>query len=233
MSRTVRRYPRHLISLSQGFDDYMAKFSAKTRSTLRRKVRRIAERSGGEIRWEEFRTRADLARFFPPAAALSAKTYQERLLHAGLPDSKTFVKSAFESADHGRVRAYLLYLDDCPVAYMYLPMENGRVVYAHLGYDPSFAKYSPGTVLHMLVLQKLFEDPAAKVFDFTEGAGAHKELFATHKVECADVFLAPRRWTANALLSAHAAFAATERTLVALLDRIGIKRHLKRLLRRH
>jgi CelD/BcsL family acetyltransferase involved in cellulose biosynthesis len=230
--RVLREYPRHLVDLSTGFDDYMAKFSAKTRSTLKRKLRKLQELSAGAIRWDEFRTKDEVARFLPLARALSAKTYQERLLDAGLPNSAAFTAQALDLAANDAVRAYILYLGDAPASYLYLPVERGRVVYAYLGYDPAHAQHSPGTVLQLLAMERLFAEPGLKVFDFTEGAGQHKELFATHAVQCVDVVLLRDRRGARALARAHGAFSNVEAAFVGLLDRLGLKAQIKRIVRR-
>jgi CelD/BcsL family acetyltransferase involved in cellulose biosynthesis len=229
--RTLREYPRHLVDLTTGYEAYLAKFSGKTRSTLKRKLRKFQELSGGEIDWREYRTPEELASFFPLAQELSAKTYQERLLGAGLPDKPAFKEAALALAAQGAVRAYILFLDKKPVAYLYLPVEDGRVIYAYLGYDPMVGEHSPGTVLQLLSMERLFAEPGLTVFDFTEGAGQHKQLFATHTEQCADVLILRRRASTVALAYAHAAFTRAERGLAKALDTIGVKRRMKMMLR--
>ena len=44
-----QRYRRSYASLEGGFDAYLAGFSARSRSTLKRKARKLAERSGGAV----------------------------------------------------------------------------------------------------------------------------------------------------------------------------------------
>lgn len=230
--QTLRTYPRHLVDLTTGYEAYMAKFSSKTRSTLKRKVRKFQDLSGGAIHWEQFRTKEEVATFLPLARELSAKTYQERLLDAGLPDTAAFTKQAEDLASRNAVRAYLLYLNARPVSYLYLPVERGRVVYAYLGYDPAHAEHSAGTVLQLLAMEGLFAEPGLTVFDFTEGAGQHKQLFATHAVESADVVLLKRKAGPLALARAQKLFARAEAALVAGLDRLGLKKRIKQMIRR-
>jgi CelD/BcsL family acetyltransferase involved in cellulose biosynthesis len=230
--RTLRTYPRHLVDLTTGYDAYMAKFSAKTRSTLKRKLRKFKDLSGGTLHWERFRTKDELAAFLPRARELSAKTYQERLLDAGLPQDATFAAQVNDLAERGAVYAYLLHLNGRPVAYLYLPVEQGRVIYAYLGYDPEVAEHSPGTVLQLLAMEHLFAEPGLTVFDFTEGAGQHKQLFATHAIECADIVLLKPTAPALSLVRTHAAFTRAETALSAVLDRLGLKKRIKQLIRR-
>lgn len=229
---TFRDYPRHLVDLTTSFEDYLAKFSAKTRSTIRRKLRKFEELSGGAIDWREFRLPAELEAFFPLAREVSVKTYQERLLHAGLPDTPAFKSAALEEAAKDRIRAYILFLNKEPISYLYLPVRDGRAIYAFLGYDPAQAEHSPGTVLQMLALKRLFADPDVKIFDFTEGAGQHKQLFATHTDQCVDILVLRPGSKTLAIARAHSAFVRFEAALGRCLEWLGIKRTLKKLMRR-
>ena len=51
-----QRYRRSYARLDQDFDAYLAGFSAKSRSTCRRKLRKFAERSGGALDLRCYRT---------------------------------------------------------------------------------------------------------------------------------------------------------------------------------
>lgn len=232
IKRVLRVYPRHLVDLTTGYDAYLEKFSGKTRSTLKRKLRKFQELSGGAIDWKEYRTPDELCAYLPLARALSAKTYQERLLRAGLPDTARFTEETMARAARDAVRAYILFLNAKPVSYLYLPIDDGRVIYAYLGYDPDVSEHSPGTVLQLLALERLFAEHRFSLFDFTQGGGGHKELFATHTEQCVDMLILKRNLSTMALSSTHAAFVRTEAGIAELVERLGIKRRLKRLLRR-
>ncbi|MCE9523197.1 MAG: GNAT family N-acetyltransferase [Alphaproteobacteria bacterium] len=231
LHRVLREYPRHLVDLSTGYEAYLGKFSGKTRSTLKRKLRKFLELSGGTIDWREYRTPAEINAFFPLAYELSSKTYQERLLGAGLPDTAAFREAAAEQAARGALCACILFLAGRPVSYLYLPIDGGRVIYAYLGYDPTVSEHSPGTVLQLLAMERFFADPALTVFDFTEGAGQHKQLFATHSEQFVDVIILKRSWRMSALSNAHQAFVRMEAGLSKSLESLGLKRRLKMLLR--
>ena len=153
-----RQYRRFSIDLYGDFDRYMAGFAGKTRSGLRRKLRKFAELSGGVIDWRQYRTPEELARFFELARKVSAKTYQERLLSAGLPAHPAFVASSLTSSKADNVRAYLLFLRGEPISYLYCPVSERVVAYDYLGYDPAYSSHSPGTVLQLLALEALFAE---------------------------------------------------------------------------
>jgi CelD/BcsL family acetyltransferase involved in cellulose biosynthesis len=184
-----QRYRRHFARLDQGFERYFAGFSAKSRSTLRRKLKRLAERSGGTLDLRCYRDADDIRQFHALARAVSAKTYQERLLGAGLPDGPDALAEMQRLVRAGRGRGWLLFLDGAPIAYLWTPAEGATLIYAYLGYDPAFADYSPGTVLQLEAMRLLMEERAFTLFDFTEGEGQHKRLFATDSVDCVDLLL--------------------------------------------
>jgi CelD/BcsL family acetyltransferase involved in cellulose biosynthesis len=231
LNRILREYPRHLVDLTTTYEEYLAKFSGKTRSTLKRKLRKFQDLSGGKIDWREYRTPEEISVFWPLAQDLSARTYQERLLDAGLPRSDEFKKTALQLAADGTLRAYLLFLDGRAVSYLYLPIDGDCVIYAYLGYDPAIADHSPGTVLQLLAMERLFAEPSVTLFDFTEGAGHHKQLFSTHMRQCADVIIQRRTMSLVLLTAAHIAFERVERMGSRTLEAMGLKRQVKRLLR--
>jgi CelD/BcsL family acetyltransferase involved in cellulose biosynthesis len=183
------RYPRSYASLQGSFDDYLAHFSAKTRSTLRRKQRKLAERSGGQLDLRSYHWPDQVEDFYRHARAVSAATYQERLLGAGLPEGEASLATMRDLAACGALRGWLLFLGGRPISYLYAPAEGDIVIYAYLGYDPEFADLSPGTVLQLEALRELMVERRFRMFDFTEGDGQHKRQFATGAVQCVDLLL--------------------------------------------
>ena len=196
-----QRYVRHYARLDLGFDAYLSRLSGKSRSTLKRKAKRLAERSGGMLDLRTYRTAEEIELFRAQARTLSARTYQERLLDAGLPDGREAIEAMHALARHDQVRAWLLFVDGRPASYLYSPAEGDTLIYAFLGYDPEFAEYSPGTVLQLEAIRQLMAEGRFRLFDFTEGEGQHKRQFATDGVECVDLLLV--RPTVGNLIAGH------------------------------
>lgn len=213
-------YRRHYINMSGSFADYLARFSGKTRATLRRKARKLADEVGGYT-VSAHRTPAQIEAFLAAALPLSARTYQARLLDAGLPDSAEARCAMLQAAEADRMRAFLLHAGGQPVAYLSLPVEGRTLVYAQLGYDPDFARLSPGTVLQIEALERLFAEQRFAHFDFTEGDGAHKALFGTHHVACSSLILLQPTLANRALLGARTGFDGAVSRAKALAERSG------------
>jgi CelD/BcsL family acetyltransferase involved in cellulose biosynthesis len=215
-----QRYRRSYVRLDQSFDDYIAGFPAKRRSTLTRKARKLAKASGGTLDVRSFHAEEQVPAFYEQARRVSEKTYQERLLDAGLPAGPEALAEMRELARAGQLRAWLLYLNGQPISYLYAPAQGNTLIYAHLGYDPDFAEHSPGSVLQLQALQELMEEGRFRLFDFTEGEGQHKRQFASGEVECLDLLLVKptiRNLSAGYTLSAFdGGVAIAKRTLTKL-----------------
>lgn len=228
----VERFPRYYIDMAdKSFETYKAKFSGKTRSTLTRRVKKFAEASGGTIRWERFAQPEGLPRFWELARQVSAKTYQERLLDAGLPDSASYRQQALQWAAEDRLRAFLLFDGERPVSYLFCPIHEGVVQYAYLGYDPAYRQLSVGTVLQWLALESLFVEARYRFFDFTEGESDHKRLFGTDQLQCANVALLRPSVANHLLVHSHWRFHRAVDALGRAAQRLGLKARLRRWMR--
>ncbi len=224
-------YRRCYAALDLGYDSYLAGFSAKTRSTLQRKLRRFADRSGGAIDLRAYATPEAMDEFYRHARSVSAKTYQERLLGAGLPEGREALEGMRALARRDAVRAWLLFLEGEPVSYLYAPAEGDTLLYAYLGYDPACADLSPGTVLQLEAMRDLMAESRFRLFDFTEGEGQHKRLFSTGSIDCVDLLLL-RPTLANRLIGhGLAAFDGAVAGVKTLLAKLGLERLVRARLR--
>lgn len=225
------RYTRYHTDLAGNFDGYLAKFSAKSRGSLRRKVRRFIELGAGcEMR--VYKRPDEMEQFHGRAREVSALTYQERLLDAGMPAEPEFLEELIRLAASDSVRAYVLFLHGTAIAYLCCLSNNGVLLYSYLGYDPKHAELSPGTVLQYLAFASLFAERRFRALDFTEGQGEHKKFFATHETLCADICYLPDSVSARFWIGLHRAFDCASVAAAALLAKVGLKARLKRLLRR-
>jgi len=224
-------YRRHYIDMGLGFEAYMARFSGKTRSTLKRKARKLAEEAPGGYHVTAHRTPAEIEAFLAAAMPLSAKTYQARLLDAGLPDDPASHRAMLEAAEDDRMRAFLLHAGGAAIAYLALPVSGRTLVYAHLGHDPAWARLSPGTVLQVAALERLFAESRFAWFDFTEGEGAHKALFGTHAAACSSLVLLNPTLANRMLLGAREAFDTGVAGAKALAERSGALGRVRAVLR--
>lgn len=184
-----QRYMRYHADLTGGFDAYMAALSGNARQGVRRKAKKIAQLSGGTVDVRRFSTPAELKTFHGLARGIALRTYQEKLLGEGLPDSTEFIAAMLANGAADDVRAWLLYIGGEPAAYLYCPAQGDTLIYEYVGHDPKFNELSPGAVLQIEAFRDLFAEGKFARFDFTEGEGQHKRQFATGGVPCLDLLL--------------------------------------------
>lgn len=222
---------RCYIDLEGTFQEYLAHFGSKPRKNLVRSVRLLSEASGGTIDFREYRTVEEAAEFYTVASNLSEKTYQEKLLKSGLPQTDDFRRAYFELARQDRVRGYILFLHGEPIAYAYCTTQNDIFTYQIIGYDPAFAQHSPGTVLLYLLLEGLFSEKRFTIFDFGTGEASYKKSFSTGESSCAVVY--HFRYSPKNLifLAAHSAAWLASISIVKSLSALRIKGIVKKLLR--
>lgn len=224
-------YQRYWVVFDGDFENYLKKFSSKSRNTLLRKVRKFAEFSGGEIDWREYCKPEEMREFYKLAGEVSQKTYQERLLDCGLPTDQKFQDNMLALAAEDSIRGYLLFHQKKPIAYIYCPVRDGIALYEYVGHDPEYQRWSPGTLLQYFALQCLFTANHIRIFDFTEGEGAHKAFFATNNQYCADIYYFRRTWCNFSKVALHVSSDRLSRGIVQVLDRLGVKATVKKLLR--
>ena len=177
------RGKRYFIDLSSGsFSSYVGKFSAKTRNTLKRKVRHFAEHSGGVIDLRCYLSPEEMTEFRQHAVAISRVTYQSRI-GFGFPETEEFKTSLLDEAQNRRVCGFVLMHDTRPAAFVFCRVNSDIITYTIPGYDPEFAQLSPGTVLLYAILEKLFAERRFRVFDFGGQEWGYKALFATASVD--------------------------------------------------
>lgn len=201
-----QRYRRYFADLSGSYEDYLTRLSGNARQAVRRKAKKVAQASGGAIDVRRFRAPAELEAFHLIARGIASRTYQERLLGEGLPDSPAFVRAMLARAAADEVRAWLLYIGAEPAAYLYCPAQGDTVIYEYVGHDPAFNDLSPGAVLQMEAFRDLFAEGRFARFDFTEGEGQHKRQFSTGEVAALDLLLLRPSLTNHATVAALGGF---------------------------
>ncbi len=225
------QYTHYYTDLTGTFEHYLSKFSTKTRNTLKRKVRRFLDHGEGSgIR--EYKRPGEMEEFLAIAREISARTYQEKLFDAGIPADAGFVSDLQNRARRNAVRAYLLFLRREPVAYLCCPADGDVLLYSYLGYKPECAELSPGTVLQYLAFDSLFREQHFTAFDFTQGQGEHKRFFSTHEVLCADLLYFPDSLSSRFWVRLHAWVDDASVFAGRLLEQLGLKAGIKRVIRR-
>src|SRR5271170_4238310 len=78
---TLNQCYQYYADLRGSFDNYLASLSAKTRSTLKRKIKKYASLNGGNVDWRVYADADQMVEYHRLARQVAAKTYQERLFN--------------------------------------------------------------------------------------------------------------------------------------------------------
>lgn len=224
-------YNRYYIDMSGDFDAYMARFSGKTRSTLKRKRRKLADMNGGTLDLRAYHGADAMPEFLALATPLSRRTYQTRLLDAGLPEGEAAAAQMLDLAGRNQSRAWLLFLNGEAISYLYLTIKDDILSYDFLGYAPESAHLSPGTVLQMDALEELFAEGRFRYFDFTEGEGSHKKMFGTDNIPSCSFFLLKPDIGNRLLMGGVNAFDGAVAGVKKLAEKSGVLAHARKMLR--
>ena len=229
----VSQYPHYAVDVSGTFDEYWQRFRSKTRSTIRRKMRRVAETNADRPTVGRYTTPDDMDDFLELALPISRKSYQQRLFGTGLPATPDFREQLCDSARKGEITGFILFVNDQAAAYTLCPRTApGRTLYDHTGYDPAFDAYSPGTVLQLSIIETMFADPNVQLYDLCTGGGRHKELFATDARPCANIYFVRLTSWATFAVGAHHVVARINRLIKRILDRLNLSDRVKKAMRR-
>jgi hypothetical protein len=222
---------RFFIDLSGSFDAYLSKFSKKTRETMRRKIRRFTQHYDNPAPCRQYQYPEEMAEFHCLAAEVSLKTYQHRLLRAGIDTSLSFREEMIRMAADNRLRGYILFRRQMPVAYMLCQARSGDLVLGKMGFDSAFAADSPGLVLLCLALRQLFAENEFRRFDLGEGAYPYKEQMATGSIDSAEIYCFPPNLRSIAFVATHSAVASAASLLRSAVKAIGLLQGLKNVMR--
>lgn len=233
--RAIRYIPsqyNHLyLELDGSFEQYLEKFSSKTRWTLRKKLKRFTESAGAEV-FREYSGAAEMQEFLALSSAVSSKTFQQRLLDAGIPQRKDFPAQLASQAACGRVRGYILFHNGIPAAYALCYAHGDTLTLDKMGFDPVYAPLNAGTVLTYVIVQRLFAAHQFRIFDFGSGHFEYKALFATDSVRCAEVIYLRRTVRNLTVTLTHAGLGIVSTTLKGVLAVLGLKARARKFVHR-
>lgn len=226
------QYQHSCVRVEGDFESYLkAQFPKDRKKKFLYKVRKFCQHVGSDQPFRQYRTADEMRTFYRHAAALSSHTYQGKLLGKGFgaESEEEWVREAAA----GRARGWLLFHGDRPIAFIAgRELAPGVFLDDYIGYDPAYADFGPGNMLHYFALQQAFSERFCRLWDFGEGEGSHKARFGNLHRQCADLFHFPaRRPTALALLASQAGLHFASRGAVHALERLQLKERVKKGLR--
>lgn len=178
--------PRWRIELPPTRDAYWQRFSSKTLSTMRRKLKKF-----GNTRLERITDIDQISHFLQVAHTISLQTWQTRRFGLRIRNDAAECHLYTQLAQLGLLRSYLWFSDNRPVAFLIGLQDKGRFLYEEVGYATPFARFSPGQMLLIQVLDDLFLYNRPQWFDFGGGDADYKQFFSNHQSLSGTVWMFP------------------------------------------
>ncbi|MFN0197620.1 MAG: GNAT family N-acetyltransferase [Planctomycetaceae bacterium] len=219
--------PRHRLQFPlPDRNQYWSKFSTKTKSTFRRNIKRL-----GNFEVKRFTEPSQVPDFLEDAHRISLETWQTQQLGLRVKNDRRELDLFSSAAILEGFRSYILYQDAQPIAFIIGLQSHGTFLTSELGFDQKFARFSPGQVLLLKILEDLIEHQPPTTLDFGFGDAGYKSIFGTHVSSSADVWLMPRTLKSSAIRGWGQAARAFVKTSKKIVQKTGFAATLKKALR--
>ena len=220
-----------LIRLNGSFNNYMKRFSPKTRKNRLREMKILREL--GDVKLIRVTEASEIDAFLKTAYDISQKTRQFKLFGWSLAarDPRLVKNELLRLVQQGWLRSYLLTCGNAPCSFILGQQSSSRFYPLAVGVDPAWRNYSVGTVLLLLVLEDLFKENSPEFYDLGT-ASRYKEYLATDSYLDATVWLFRRRPYPALASSIYSICNLTSRVGGAALERLGFKGKVTQLMRR-
>lgn len=193
------------IMLPSTFDGYLTKFSAKTRSQLRRRAK-LLRALKGSLELKRYESVDDVSAFFDAAIPVVERSWQHACVQFAIKRDAYWQGKVRDLAERGLLRSYVLFCgaDPCAVEFGYQFQGVFRRVQTH--YDQSLAKHSPGLVLLYLYIQDLITYRRPRMLSFGYADAPYKAFFGNEYSDDAYVLLLRKNLANRVKKFSHSSF---------------------------
>lgn len=198
--------------------------------TFRKQRNRLARLFGDKVAIRCYRNLAEMAVMLQDSEEVGKKTWQRK--HGApsfLADDERWKYEFYFSRGWGR--AYVLYLDQMPVAFQHGNTYQGVFHAVCTGYDPSYRNLGVGAFLLMNVIKDLCGEADIHMVDFNVGNAEDKKQYCDNCFQVSDINLygpGRRLWFPAAL---HLASQGGHELAKGIAHRLGCYRSLRKQLR--
>jgi hypothetical protein len=165
--------------------------SGKVRKNLKWQAKKLVNDFSGTARIRTFRETAELEEMIRDIEQVAKKTYQRGLAVGFIDSAETRERLRLE-AEKGWLRSFVLYVADKPCAFWKGTLYQETFYSDSMGYDPDYAKYSPGMYLIMKVIEDFCEakhEERPRRIDFGFGDAQYKAVLADREWHESSVYM--------------------------------------------
>jgi CelD/BcsL family acetyltransferase involved in cellulose biosynthesis len=151
------------LELSGPWEDYEKSLSANFRQSLRRKKRRLEDEGSVSIETQDGRDDLDAA--LDEGFSVESSQWKAEEGTAIASDARVqsfYTAVARWAAERDWLRLVFLRLDGAPVAFRFDLVADGGYYHLKGGYDPAYARFSPGLILQHETVREAFDQGLAR-----------------------------------------------------------------------
>lgn len=175
------------MKLPRSIDEFYLGLSPKVRRNRRQEANRLLRDHLNDVKIRCLREADEVELMIQDIEEVAKSTYH-RGLGVGFQDSVEMRRRLHLEAQQGRLRAYILYVAGKPCAFWLVTLYGGVLHGLFTGYDPDFAKYSPGTFMLLRVIEDSVRSNV-KEMDFGFGDAWYKQFFCNCKWYEASIYI--------------------------------------------
>ncbi|MBZ0273438.1 GNAT family N-acetyltransferase [bacterium] len=192
--------------------------------------RKRLENIHGPVTLREFRRRADVETFARDARAIYEKSWHRDVL--GPLDWWETDELLASMADEGLFQSFIVYAGDRPIAVDYGYRFNDVYYDRQTAYDRAFRSFSPGILSLYGIHERLVAEGGYRYIDLGYGAHDYKDRAASTSYRETFYYVYRDRPFLRAVLKINRAYTRFYSHIVGVLERTGLKGHLKAILKR-
>lgn len=229
--RVIAKQHHRCMTVPRSMDQLNSQVSAKVRKNQR--FKKLMKDFSGAWGVRCLRQPGEVERLCQDMEQVARNTYQ-RGLGVGFEDGAEMRRRLLLQSEKGWLRAYILYLGDKPAAFWLGTLYQTVLHSDCMGYDPEYAKYSPGMFLVMKVIEGLSGDGGEQQvsrIDWGLGDAEYKALLGTDDWQEASVYIFAPTLRGAALNTLRTPALMIEVYLKKILERTNLLGRIKRIWR--
>jgi hypothetical protein len=182
-------------TLAERYEDWLSSLSRQKRRGILRQTKNFYKKAPGNVELIRITAVDQVRQFLTWLDMLFPKTWQAKTFNMWNRYTETEVFFYESIASYELLRSYMLMCNDKPVAFLIAFQCSGVCEYHEIGFDQSYNKLSPGSVLLHLVLQDMYDHNKPRELDFGFGENEYKKrLGNTETVSSNAYILIPNLW---------------------------------------
>ena len=210
-------------------DEFLHRISSQHRSVFRRKQRKLEAAYPGQVCFRCFSRPGEVEELAAAATKVAQQTYQYRRGGSYRPseEGRSFLEL---SARNQWLRAYMLYVENRPVAFWIGTLYQNSFRLDTTGYVQDFKDFDPGIILFLHMIDDLCKQ-GVKQLDFGIGESVYKSRFGDEKLETATGCIFAPTIKGLALMTERCLRYSTENVSRRIASHIGLEHPLRKLWR--